>query len=106
MEKNARIASLKDLLEKEPNDVFLNYVLGIEYQSEGKNESAKTLFLKVLELDPAYIAAYFQLGKLFTELKDTSSALKYLQNGLSLAVEKGDNKAKNEFEEAIFLLED
>jgi len=106
MDKDARIASLKELLEKEPDDVFLNYVLGIEFQSAGKNESAKTLFLKVLELDPGYVAAYYQLGKLYSDLKDTTSALKYLQNGLILATEKGDNKSKNEFEEAIFLLED
>lgn len=106
MEKEERIESLKQLLIKEPNDVFLNYVLGIELQSKGKSDAATTLFLKVLELDPTYIPAYFQLGKLYESLGDISSALKYFKNGLALTIEKGDQKSKNEFEEAIYLLED
>lgn len=106
MDKDARITSLKELLEKEPNDVFMNYVLGIEYQSIGKIESAKTLFLRVLELDPSYIPAYYQIGKLFESQNDNESAIKYFQSGLSIATEKADHKTAGEFREALFLLED
>lgn len=106
MNKEERIVQLLGLLDKEPNDVFLNYVLGIEYLNGGKPEAAKQQLLRSLELDPNHIASYYHLGKLYASSGEQESALKYLRQGSELAREKGDLKSRSEFEEAIFLLED
>jgi Tfp pilus assembly protein PilF len=106
LERAGRIDMLLDLLKKEPNDLFMNYALGLEYVAESNALRAESQLKKVLELDENYIAAYYQLGKLFeTQLKNTEAISAY-KTGLEKARIKKDNKAINEFGEAIFMLEE
>jgi tetratricopeptide (TPR) repeat protein len=94
------------LLEQEPNDLFLNYTLGLEHVAEHNLPEAEGLFKKVLGLDANYIAAYYQLGKLLESRKKNEEAILNYKKGLEKAKEQKNNKAASEFEEAIFLLED
>ena len=106
MQREQRILSLKQLLQNEPEDVFLNYVLGIEYAAINKLTEAKDQFITVINLDPQYIAAYYQIGKVFEKENDKEAALNYYRTGALNAKEQNNNKPLAEFEEAIFLLED
>ncbi len=106
MDRLTRIDMVCKLLEQEPNDVFLNYTLGLEHNAELNLVDAETQFKKVIELDKNYIAAYYQLGKLFESQLKNEDALIYFKLGLEKAKELKNNKSANEFEEAIFLLED
>jgi tetratricopeptide (TPR) repeat protein len=107
MEDSARIGQLLQLLESEPEDIFLNYALALEYAREaGRQTEAEKQLLYVLRLDNAYIPAYYQLGQLYASLQRTGEALAHYQTGLEKAREQKNNKAINEFGEAIFLLED
>lgn len=101
----SRLESLLELLKSETDDLFLNYALGIEYVALQRHDAAEQQFRKVLALDPGYLGAYYQLGKLL-ETRNTSAALEIYREGLEKAQVKKDNKAVNEFGEAIFLLED
>jgi hypothetical protein len=66
MQRSARIDALKRMLETEPMDLFTNYALGIEYANDSEALLvAQEQFKKVIDLDSDYIAAYYQLGKLF-----------------------------------------
>ena len=105
--KSARIESLMSMLEKEPDDLFLNYALGLEYVSDLNTVAdAESQFKIVLGLDKNYIPAYYQLGQLFGSLLRIPEALEYYHCGLELAKQQKNNKAINEFGEAIFMLED
>jgi Tfp pilus assembly protein PilF len=102
-----RIEKLFELLKTEPNDIFLNYALGIEYIANPESYSlAEEQFKKVLLLNPEYIAVYYQLGKLFEAQAKNVEALEYYKIGLTKAREQKNNKAINEFGEAVFMLED
>lgn len=101
-----RLDTLLALLKDEPDDVFLNYAVGIEYAASGQTDLAAIQFTRVLQLDNNYIAAYYQLGQLYTTRQDTGKAIQYYRQGLEKALAKKDNKAINEFNEALFLLED
>lgn len=105
MEKLNRIEALLSMLQTEPKDIFLNYSLGIEYAANNTLDLAKEQFLKVLNFKQDYIPAYYQLGKLHEQQKP-QEALEYFKKGLELAKEQKNNKAVNEFSEAIFMLED
>ena len=95
------------MLEKEPEDLFLNYALGLEYANDlNKVADAESQFKIVLGLDPNYIPGYYQLGQLLASLMRTPEALDYYKAGLQKAKEQKNNKAINEFGEAIFMLED
>lgn len=107
MPANTRINTLQELLKKEPNDVFLNYALGLEFAALPANADITIAqFLKTISLDPEYIAAYYQLAKFYEVLAKKTEALTYFEIGLKIAEQKRDLKTVNEFKEAIFLLED
>jgi tetratricopeptide (TPR) repeat protein len=107
MERLGRIDMLMSMLEKEPDDVFLNYALGLEYANDlSTAANAESQFKIVLGLDRNYLAAYYQLGKLFEALLRIPEAAEQFKCGLEKARESKDNKAINEFEEALFMLED
>jgi Tfp pilus assembly protein PilF len=107
MDRTARVKSLEEMMKKEPHDLFLNYALAIEYLNDiNFIDKAEAQFKFVLSLDENYIAAYYQLGKLYEVLSKTNDALIAYKKGLSIAKLKKDNKSVNEFNEAIFMLED
>lgn len=107
MSDTTRLDLLKRMLEKEQDDVFLNYALGLEYAKNPQNTIlAEVQFKKVTELDPSYMAAFYQLGKLLEAQTKLSEALHYYKLGLEIAEKRKERKAIGEFMEAIFLIED
>ncbi len=106
MDKNARIELLLGMLEKEPADIFLNYSLSLEYLSIQEFTKAEAGLKKVIEIQSDYIPAFYQMGKLKEEIVLNAEALDYYRKGLELARSQKNNKAINEFGEAIFILED
>lgn len=102
----ARIEQLKTMLANEPDDLFLNYALAMEYMAQENLPLAHTQFTIVLKLNPAYIPAFYQLGKVYEAQQDVNNALNAYHQGLELAKTQKNNKAINEFNEAIFMLED
>lgn len=106
MSSNSRLNQIKEMLEQEPNDLFLNYALAIELSgNENSLVDAEIQFKKTLELNISYVPAYYQLGKLYELIQKNELALRYYQLGLAYAREQKNNKAINEIEEAIFMLE-
>ncbi len=101
-----RIASLIEMLEKEPEDLFLNYALAMEYISLPDWAAAKQQLSKVIKINPTYIPAFYQLGKVHEATQHFDLAISYYKQGLTFAREQKNNKALNEFNEAIFMLED
>lgn len=106
MDRLSRINMLLSLLNSEPNDVFTNYALALEYAAENDFGKAEIQFLKVLEIDKNYLPCFYQLGQLKEKTGEVEIALKYYHEGLDLAKKQANNKAINEINEAIFLLED
>ncbi len=106
MERSNRIDVILSMLEKEPNDIFLNYSLGLEYVAISSLDLAEQQFKTTLKINPDYIPAFFHLGKLYEETKNVIAALSCYNQGLELAKRQGNNKAVNELSEAIFMLED
>jgi Tfp pilus assembly protein PilF len=95
------------MLVQEPRDVFLNYALALEYLKDPESaQSAEAQLRHVLTLDEAYVPAYYQLGKILEAQNKTSGALAMYRRGLEMARSRNDRKTANEFEEAIYLLEE
>ncbi len=97
---------LFSMLEKEPNDIFLNYALAVEFSGEEKFAEAETQFLKTLQLNNDYLPCYYQLGQTAEKLNKEKEALEYYHKGVELAKKQNNNKALNELNEAIWMLED
>lgn len=98
----ARIEQLQQMLAQEPDDVFLQYAIAIEYFSAGNLEKAIDCFKNIIHKKPDYLAAYYQTGKCYEELKQFEEAKSIYERGIELAQKQSKTKTLNELREAFF----
>ncbi len=106
MDRLSRKDMLLDMLEKEPNDVFLNYALAIEFIGNADYHHAEKQLQKTLTINEDYLPCYYQIGQLKEKLNDTNGAIDFYKKGIELATQQSNNKAKGELAEALWMLED
>ncbi|MBX3166658.1 MAG: hypothetical protein KF760_04570 [Candidatus Eremiobacteraeota bacterium] len=95
-----RIKTLQQLLKMDPTDVFSEFALGLEFL-EAHPELAQRHFYLTLEKDDRYVAAYFQLGKLFFDQGNEKAATEWLEKGIQVAEEVGDAHAAGEMQDFL-----
>lgn len=106
MERTIRVDMILSMLKNEPEDIFLNYSLGLEYFAIQDFEKAEESLKRTIELKADYIPAFFQLGKVYEAQQLMDEALHYYKQGQEFAKKQQNTKAVNEFSEAVFMLED
>ncbi len=102
----SRLEQLQQMLLQEPTDEFLQYAIAIEYFSVNNFEKALNCLHTILNNKPDYLAAYYQAGKCYEELKQFENAKAIYTKGIELAQKQNKTKTLNELREALFLLED
>ena len=85
-----RIEQIRKLLARDEGDLFLNYSLGMELASAGRNEEAAGQFQRCIELDANYLAAYAEAGKAYRAAGLLEQARAAFQAGLGLAGRQGE----------------
>lgn len=100
-----RMQKLREMLDKQPNDVFLLYALALEHKKLGEFPQALEHLKRVLDNDPNYYVAYQQAGQVHELNSDPESARKAYQTGIEVATRKGDNHARQEMEAALMMVE-
>jgi len=103
---STRLEQLQQMLTQEPNDEFLQYAIAIEHLSANNFEKAIDCFKNILQTNSEYLAAYYQLGKCYEELKQFDAAKNIYTKGVEVAQKQSKTKTLNELREALFLLED
>ncbi len=53
-----RIEKLKQFLNENPGDSFLQHALALEYVKAGDDQQARKIFEEILQSDPGYIGSY------------------------------------------------
>jgi tetratricopeptide (TPR) repeat protein len=106
MTQLSRKEQLLNMLEGEPNDVFLNYALAMELVSTNELKEADEQLKKVLSIKADYLPCFYQLGQLNEKLGNNDIALTYYKQGVNIAKSQNNNKALGELNEAIWMLED
>ena len=101
-----KIPRLKELLQQDPTDSFLQHALALEYIKLGNDEEAQKLFETILLRDPGYIGSYYHLAKLLERNDRTEDAVKVYEKGMEEAKKAGDSHALGElrgaYEELTF----
>lgn len=101
-----RIAKLKEFLQANPKDSFVEHALALEYIKAGDDISAQKHFENILEREPGYVGSYYHLGKLLERNNETEAAIKLYKKGMEEAKKAGDEKAfgelKGVYEELTF----
>jgi predicted Zn-dependent protease len=92
---------LEQLLESEPDDVFLQYAVAKACVSEGDVEAGLSRFQSVIDGHPEYVPAYFQKGQALAERGRVVEARDILKLGIEAARKSGDRHAESEMTEFL-----
>jgi predicted Zn-dependent protease len=87
---------LEQLLESDPDDVFLQYALAKACVSEGDVDTGLSRFQSVIERHPDYVPAYLQKGQALAERGRVVEARDILRLGVEAARKSGDRHAEPE----------
>ena len=100
-----RLPGLIAMSRKTPDRAIVWYGLAMEYRSRKAFDDAMSAFNKTIEVDPAYVPAYFQGGMTLDEAGRRSEAVAMLKRGIEVARKKGDSHAAGEMEGQLELWE-
>jgi len=89
------ILKLRELADKNPENEYVAYQLGMLSFQSGQHEKAVLRYQKVLDLNPKNVNAWFYLAQSLLQLGKKDEALKAVNTGLPLAKED-DTKASFE----------
>jgi Tfp pilus assembly protein PilF len=95
-----RIEKLKEFLQQNPADSFVQHALALEYIKAGNDAEAQHLFENILHREPGYIGSYYHLAKLFERNGNIESAIEWYEKGMQQAKQKGEDKIYSELQSA------
>jgi len=101
-----RIEKLKEFLSSNPRDSFVQHAMALEYIKIGDDETARSLFLEIIDREPGYVGTYYHLAKLLERNGKTGEAIKIYEQGMEQAKNAGEMHAygelKGAYEELTF----
>ncbi len=91
-----RIEKIKEMLQQNGSDSFLEHALALEYIKIGEQMHARQTFESLLHRNPDYLGSYYHLGKLYETLGNMQSAIDTYEKGMQLAKSVKDQHSYNE----------
>ncbi|RMG77375.1 MAG: tetratricopeptide repeat protein [Bacteroidetes bacterium] len=101
---NSRLELVLSMLEKNPDDTFLNYAAALEFKKHGKIEKSIELLSNLVHNYPDYLPSYYQLGQLYEAIGKPSKAIEVYLKGKTVAEQQKDVKTLGEISEALMIL--
>lgn len=97
----SRLEQIRVMLESEPDDVFLNFGLAMEFVRESRFDEALDRFDRVVDLDADYLAGHFQRARTLAQVDRIEEAREALNGGIEAARRSGDTHAAGEMAEFL-----
>jgi Tfp pilus assembly protein PilF len=97
----ARLEALKSLVQQDPANERIRFMLCMEYASTGDYAGALSELDELISRHPNYAAAYFQAGRVSETVENTAAARDYYTRGIEAAQHAGDRHAAAEMSEAL-----
>lgn len=102
----SRIDTLKEYLQGQPLDSFLQHALALEYIKAGNDDEARKLFEAILQREPGYVGSYYHLGKLLERGAKYDEAIDIYKAGMAQAKLAADKHSYNELRGALEEIEE
>jgi tetratricopeptide (TPR) repeat protein len=96
-----RIVLLKEMIQKNPDDIFLHYAMAMEFMSLDDFVNAINKFDEIKSIDLNYLPTYYQLGKCYESIHHNQLAIDSYQKGIEIAISQKDLKTANELRTAL-----
>jgi Tfp pilus assembly protein PilF len=101
MKGKSRKEQLEAMLQDDPQDPELRYMLAMEYVSQGDDEGAVRCFREIFTVAPNYPPAYHQGARALQRLNLIKEARDVLLRGIPLALAQGNSHAAGEMQELL-----
>ena len=101
----SKLETLQEMLLETPNDPFLFFAMALEHLKLNNTQEAVSLFEKLHEQHPTYLATYLHFGNLLSELGKSEKAELVFNEGIALAKSQQKLKAMLELQQALFLMD-
>ena len=98
---SSRLDKLHQLLEADPTDADVPYMIAQEHARSGEHDHACRWFDRCLELEPDYHYAYYHKARSLEAREEAETAAATLRAGLERAERAGAVKAVNEIRAAL-----
>jgi tetratricopeptide (TPR) repeat protein len=95
---------LEEFVAADPNDSFSRYALALELEKEERADDAIAQLQEVMRRDENYVPTYYHLGRMLAKSGKDEEALAIYKRGIDAATKAGDQKTRNEIQEAIDML--
>jgi tetratricopeptide (TPR) repeat protein len=99
-----RLEILKNLVAQNPGDSFARYGLAMAYSAAGNYAQAVEEYVKLLEINPKYVAAYYHGGQALEKLGRSNEAREIYRRGIEISTQVGDQHTRSELEAVLELL--
>ncbi|HEX4004652.1 MAG TPA: hypothetical protein VHX60_00605 [Acidobacteriaceae bacterium] len=100
-----KIATLKEILEQDPQNAFARYGLAMEFAGRGETETALAEFDRLLADHPDYTAGYFMSAQTLAKARRETEAKQRLTEGIGSARRTGNQHALREMQAMLDDLE-
>jgi serine/threonine protein kinase/tetratricopeptide (TPR) repeat protein len=88
------IESYENLARASPGDTDVQFTLGSLYEETGAFQNAREHYAAVLKADPQSVEALWKMGGVEIESDNPQASLDYLNRGLTLSIELGNDEKK------------
>lgn len=99
-----RIAQFRKMAHDDPDNELGHFRLGQLLQEAGQFQEAVASFRRTLELSPYFSKVYQLLAACLLQLNQRDEALRVLEQGFSVADERGDNLPREEMAKMLIQL--
>ena len=93
-----KIASLREILEQDPQNAFARYGLAMEFAGNGQIDTALSEFDRLLTDHPDYTAGYFMSAQALARAGRQAEAKQRLIEGTACAQRTGNQHALREMQ--------
>lgn len=100
-----KIATLREILEQDPQNAFARYGLAMEFAGKEETETALSEFDRLLADHPDYTAAYFMSAQTLARAGRQAEAKQRLIDGTACARRTGNQHALREMQAMLDELE-
>lgn len=104
MAQTERLKQIEAMLDADPADTMLRYMLGMEHASGGDDEAAVGVFRAIIASEP-YVPAFHMAGQALIRLGRLEDAAAMLRDGIAAARQQNDMHSLGEMDALLATVE-
>lgn len=98
---SSRLEKLQAMLDADPADTMVRYMLAMECDKADDHDRSLTLFEGLMQDTPPYVPAFLMAGQLLVRLGRVDEARGVYQSGIAQARQQGNDHAAGEMSQFL-----